>query len=1035
MNENTRIKDKMRSAHTPQQWLGVQIGKIMDRRFTQVNQIEKWQKKESFYRGPGKYDWIDTEWKDYTPGDNWGGDKRTAFFQTEISVPSSFNEKYCVLNLNPGGEGVLKVNGIYTGGLDIKHDVVFLTDKAVKDEKYKLEIEVYCNEMEVNAVVHRFPISEFCVLDREIEDVFYDFQCLYDVMETSQTGPEVASFLLLELRKAIKFVDLYETDLKIFKTGLLEAQKYLFSNVYNSDRFKIEGHLNMIGHSHLDLVYQWDYDEFLRKIGRTHSTVLNMMKEFPDYIFSQSQLKLYEDLKSLYPEIYDRMKNRITEGRWEVIGGMYVEPDCNLISGESLIRQLQVGLGITKDEYGRSSSVCWLPDVFGNAWFIPQILKKAGFKYFITNKPVIWNDTNEFPHNTFWWEGPDGSRILTHLPSTHFGSNVNPDVMLMNWNEYKQKTVCEEAIYNYGYGDGRGGPNRKDVLTSRRYKKCPGIPKSELIHGEDAFKNLEAKVTKIPVWKDEIYLETHRGTYTTQARLKKNNRRSEILYKNAEALSAIASLNGSAYPSEKLLEGWKLILKNQFHDILPGSHVRKAFLDSINDYDTIFELGESVYNGAINNLVSTKEGNNTFAVFNTLVWERNDCVEFTADASGIKNPIIIDMRGNEVPSQVINKKGDTITIIAAVENIPSYGYKVYKLADGKSMFESPFSASEKRMENKFFKIDFAEDGSISSIFDKSNEKELIAPDDRGNKFQMFEDVPGKYAAWDIVPTYVDNEFPIPAVEETKIIENGPVRLVLSQNRNFYKSKIEQKIVIYRNSPKVDFITDIDWAERDRLLKVGFPVDVNSMRASYDISYGYIERPTHGNTSWDAAKFEVSAHMWADLSEGDYGASILNDCKYGYDISGNQMRLTLLKGSQYPDPEADLGHHSFTYSFYPHKGDWRSGETSKRAWELNNQLAAFPVSNGSEAEKSYIDIESDHVMFSALKVTEKDDGLLIRVYEDQNSRGPVAISLDRDIKEAFECDLIENELEKAEVKNGKLVFDIKPYEIRTFKLIL
>jgi alpha-mannosidase len=1033
MNENIRIKDKMRSAYTPQQWLGVQIYKIIERRFTQINQIENWQKKESFYRGLGKYDWMDTEWKDYTPGENWGGDKKTAFFQTEISVPASFNEKYCVLNLKPGGEGVLKVNGVYTAGLDIKHDVVFLTDDAIEGEKYKLEIEVYCNEMEINAVVHRFPVSEICVLDRDIEDVFYDFQCLYDVMETPQSSSEVTAFLLLELRKAIMLIDFYETDLSVFKAGLLEAQKYLYLNVYNSNKFQIEGHLNMIGHSHLDLVYQWDYDEFLRKIGRTHSTVLNMMKEFPDYLFCQSQLKLYEDLKSFYPEIYESMKNRISEGRWEVIGGMYVEPDCNLISGESLIRQLQIGLGITKDEFNKSSTVCWLPDVFGNAWFIPQILKKVGIKYFITNKPVIWNDTNEFPHNTFWWEGPDGSRILTHLPATHFGTNINSDVMLMNWNEYKQKTVCEEAIYNYGYGDGRGGPNRKDVLTSRRYKKCPGMPKSELVHGEDAFKNIAKKVTNIPVWKDEIYLETHRGTYTTQARLKKNNRRSEILFRKAEAFSALASLDGSVYPSEKLLEGWKLILKNQFHDILPGSHIRKAYNDSIKDYDKIFEIGESVFNSAIKNLVPMKERSQTIAVFNTLVWERNDCVEFTVDATGIKNPIVVDLNGNEVPSQIIKTEEDEITLIAAVENIPSSGYKVYKVVEGRSEFTSPFTASETSIENKFFKIDFAEDGSISSIFDKYNKKELIIPKGRGNRFQMFEDVPGKYAAWDIVPTYKDKEFLIPAVEETKIIENGSVRLVLSQKRNFYKSRIEQRIVIYRNLPKIDFITDIDWTERDRLLKVGFPVEVNSMRAAYDISYGYIERPTHENTSWDAAKFEVSAHMWVDLSEGDYGVSLLNDCKYGYDISGNQMRLTLLKGSQFPDPEADLGHHSFTYSFFPHKGDWRTAETPKRAWELNSKLAAFSVSNTGETEKSYMHIDGDHVMFSALKVTEKGDGLLIRVYEDQNSRGSVTISLDRAILDAVECDLLENEIGKAEVKNGKLVFDIKPYEIKTFKL--
>jgi alpha-mannosidase len=1033
MNENTRIKDKMRSAYTPQQWLGVQINQIYERRFTEIVQIKKWNKKECFYREPGNYDWIDSEWKDYTAGENWGGDKRTAFFRTEVTIPAGFDKKYTVLNLNPGGEGVLKVDGIYTGGLDIKHDVIFLTDCAKAGDKYKLEIEIYCNEMEVDAVIHNFSVSEICVLDREIEDSFYDFICLFDIMETPQASSEVIAFLLIELRNAMALIDFSEKSESVFKQGLISAAKYLKDHVYDSGRFPVEGRLNMIGHSHLDLVYQWDYNEFLRKIGRTHSTVLNMMKEFPDYLFSQSQLKLYEDLKTLYPEIYNRLQSRVAEGRWEVIGGMYVEPDCNLISGESLIRQLQLGLQITQDEFKQSSSVCWLPDVFGNAWFIPQILKRAGFKYFITNKPVIWNDTNEFPHSSFWWEGPDGSRILAHLPSTHFGANVNPDVMLTNWNEYKQKSVCKEAIYNYGYGDGRGGPNRKDLLSSRRFRKCPGIPKSELTHGEESFKRIETEITKIPIWKDEIYLETHRGTYTTQAKLKKNNRRAEILYKNVEVLSALASLDGAAYPADELLEGWKIILKNQFHDILPGSHVNSAFHDSIKDYDRAFEIGESLFDRSLKQLIAREEGKISVAVFNTLSWERSDNVEMRFDVSGITNPIVVDNKGVEIPSQIIKQEGNIVHLFAAVENIPSLGYKVFSLADGKSAFDSPFNCSENKVENDFFVIDFSDDGSIAAIFDKTNSKQILLPEGGGNKFQMFEDVPGKYAAWDIVPTYKDREYPIPAVEKTEIIEEGPVRLVLKQERNFYESRIEQKIVIYRNSPKIDFITEIDWTERDRLLKVGFPVEVNAMRAAYDMSYGYIERPTHENTSWDAAKFEVAAHMWADVSEGDYGVSILNDCKYGFDISGNHMRMTLLKGPRYPDPLADIGHHTFSYSLFPHKGDWRSAETPQKAWELNDKLLTVPVCGEGLSEKSYIKIDSDHVMLSALKLSEKGDALLIRVYEDQNKRGPVKISFHKEMIEAAECDLLEKEIGKVIVQNGMIEFEIKPYEIRTFKI--
>ena len=515
--------------------------------------------------------------------------------------------------------------------------------------------------------------------------------------------------------------------------------------------------------------------------------------------------------------------------------------------------------------------------------------------------------------------------------------------------------------------------------------------------------------------------------------MKKNNRRSEILYKNAEAMAALASLDGSEYPAEELLEGWKIILKNQFHDILPGSHVNKAFHDSLNDYDRVFEIGESVFDKGMKSLVPNGKEDSAVAVFNTLAWERSDTVEMDFNAKGITNPVIIDNKGIEIPSQLIHREGDQIRLIASVENIPSLGYKIFRLAESKSTFTSPFKISENEIENDFFVIRFADDGSISSLFDKKENREIITAEGFGNKFQLFEDVPGKYAAWDIVPTYKDREYPIPSVEKTEIIENGPVRLVLKQERDFYNSRIEQKIVIYRDSPKIDFITDIDWTERDRLLKVGFPVNINSMRAAYDISYGYIERPTHQNTTWDAAKFEVSGHMWADLSEGDYGVSILNDCKYGFDITDKLMRMTLLKGPQYPDPLADIGHHSFTYSLYPHKGDWRSAGTTQKAWELNDRLKTVAVNSDDIKEKSFLHLKSDHVMLSALKVSEKKDALLIRVYEDQNRRGSVKIGFHKDIIEAAECDLLENEIQDIKLENGSLEFDINPYEIKTFKI--
>jgi alpha-mannosidase len=1031
--DQVRIKDKMRSAYTPQQWMGVQIEKIRAARFSETLKLKGWEIREAIYHRPGNYGWLDQQWRPYQIGDEWGGENRTAFFRCEAKVPQSFNGKYGVLHLKPGGEGLLALNGKQLAGLDSKHEAIFLSEQMKGGETLQIEIEQSVNEMEIPRIVHQFSVAELAVLDRDIEDAYFDLQCAYDMVMTPQAGNEVRAFLFDELKKAISLID-FEDDGEKFKASVMKARSYVRDHIYNSGRFKHHGRLNMVGHSHLDFVYQWDYNEFLRKIGRTHATTLNMMREFPDYLFCQSQMKLYEDLKSLYPEIYGRINERVKEGRWEVIGGMYVEPDCNLISGESFVRQLQFGREFALREFGTTSSVCWLPDVFGIAWFIPQILKRAGVRFLITNKPVIWNDTNEFPHNTFWWEGPDGSRILAHLPATHFGAAIDADVMLTNWNEYKQKVACNETIYNYGYADGRGGPNRDDVLTGRRYKNMPGMPQSFFTHGQEAFERIEANVESLPVWKDELYLETHRGTYTTQARLKKNNRKAEILYRNAEAMSAIASLLGGSYPGEDLHEGWKLILKNQFHDILPGSHVTQAFHDALRDYETVFEKGNKALTSALSYIGSQISSESAaVAVFNMQPWERTDVVDAEFEAPPDTTFKIVDANGNSVPFQVFSQDDERLRVLIEARDVPPMGYMIYRLVAGHPDGCIPFIVHDGSIENDFFQVRFDEDGTISGIYDKKNGREVI---EEGNRFQLFEDVPGRYAAWDIVPMYKDREFEVPPIVRSEIVEIGPVRLVLRQERSLMNSKMVQNIILYRSLPRIDFETEIEWGERDRLLKVGFLVNVNAMRATYDMSYGYIERPTHANTSWDAAKFEVCGHLWADLSEGDYGVSLLNDCKYGYDIFGHRMRLTLLRGPQSPDPTADLGHHSFTYSLYPHRGDWRQAETPRRAWELNDPLIAIPIERGQgnlQSTGSFLSIVSDHVMLSALKMAEKGDGLILRLYEDQNRRGTVNVAFFTSPSRATECDPYENEIGQADLVSGCLRFDIKPFEVRTFKL--
>jgi alpha-mannosidase len=1040
MNGKIRIKDKMRSAYTPVQWLGAQIEAIGESRLADPVAIAGWEIREAVYLGPGRYEWLDRKWRKFRIGDVWGGENRTGFFRCEVKAPAGYRGKSCVVKLIPGGEGLLHLNGKPLAGLDIKHDTVFVGDRMKGGETLRFEIEQNAIQMEVYEYRHKFETALIAVLDREAEEAYFDFKCAYDVMVSDRAAREVRDYLFSELKSAMKLIDFHAADGKAFGKSLGNARAALRKSVYECGRFKEEGRLNMVGHSHLDLVYQWGYREFLRKIGRTHSTALNVMREFPDYLFCQSQMKLYEDLKRLYPDIYSRIKRRVKEGRWEVVGGMYVEPDCNLISGESLIRQILYGKKFMKDEFGADSAVCWLPDVFGNSWIMPQILQKCGMRFFITNKIVIWNDTNEFPHNTFWWEGPDGSRVLAHMPATHFGATVNGDVMLTNWDEYKQKVECGEAMYNYGYGDGRGGPTRDDVLSGRRFGNMPGVSHAEFAHAQTHFERAEAAIANpLPVWKDELYLETHRGTYTTQAILKKNNRKSEILYRNVEALSAVAELLGGRYPKEELDEGRKIILKNQFHDILPGSHVTEARDDAVEEYRTVFRNGAVAKAEAVG-FIAKRIGagdadGRTVAVFNTATWERMGAVEaeFKAPAGKFH---LEDTEGSEVAHQALGRGGGTVRVLFNACGVPSMGYRIFRLVPGAPVVKAALAATEKGMENEFFRIRFAGDGTLAGIFDKKRRREVLKLGGRGNRFQIFEDVPGRYPAWDIVPMYKDMEFDMAPSARTRVAETGPVRAVVVQERRFMKSKMVQRIAIYRDVPRIDFETEIEWRERDRLLKVGFDADVSAMKAAYDISCGYIERPTHRNTSWDAAKFEVCAHQWADISEGDYGVSLLNDCKYGHDVEGGRMRLTLLKGSRSPDPAADLGHHEFTYSLYPHAGDWRAAETPRRAWELNDPLFAATVPDRAGAlgtGNSFVSIDKDNVVMMALKKAEDGDGYILRLCEIQNRRGTVNVKFFVPISGAAECDAIENETGKARLSGGALRLDIKPYEIRTFRL--
>jgi len=868
------------------------------------------------------------------------------------------------------------------------------------------------------------------------------------------------------LNECVKHVDLGHIGNERFEASIGEAQKMLDQGMkdfqvgegLNPSRTGL-GSLCLTGHSHIDTAWLWPLRETQRKCGRTFASVLKYMEEYPYYRFSQSQPQLYEYTKRYYPVIYEGIKKRVKEGRWEPVGAAWVEQDSNVSSGESLVRQLLYGNKFFRREFGIHSRTCWLPDAFGFCWSLPQILKKAGVDFFATTK-IDWSQYNKFPYSLFMWQGIDGTMILSIMPPLNYNGSLVPRDCLAQWEQFKQKDQCDEVLYSFGHGDGGGGPTKEMLETGIRLGNMVGVPKCFFGRVQDYFDRLEESVDKekLPVWNGELYLELHRACQTTQSRTKRNNRKSELVYRNAEFLSSMAMLNGGYYPQEKLYEGWKVILCSQFHDILPGSSIGEVYEDADKSYAEVLKAGNAVVSGALELLkqkidtlgtLNVERGtlnDQAIIVFNTLSWLRDDVTSVRVKLTE-ENFVILDDTGRQVPSQVVGKDGEYTEILFEASNVPPMGYAVYRLVEveraASSLANQPVAGStnlavlSQNMESSLYRIEFDEKGKVCRIYDKSMNREVIAADCCGNVLQFFDDRPHAHDAWDIDFNYTENMQELARLESAEVTETGPVRATVRMVRKTEESSIVQDISIYSKLPRIDFVTNVDWWEKRTLMKVAFPVEILSPRATYEIQFGTIERPTHFNTSWDRAKFEVPAQRWVDLSEGGYGVSLMNDCKYGHDVHDNVLRLSLLRSPISPDPHADEGKHQFTYSLHPHSGDWREGETVQRAYELNCPLIAVPSelhTGDLPKSASFASLDKKHVIIDTVKKAEDSDEIIIRLYEAYGQRGEVTLTFGFNTPErVVECNLMEEGNSMINISGNAVRFYIKPYEIRTFKV--
>ena len=777
------------------------------------------------------------------------------------------------------------------------------------------------------------------------------------------------------------------------------------------------------------------------------------MKEYPEYVFMSSQPQLYKYVKKNAPDVYEQIKERVKEGRWEPDGGMFVEADCNIASGEALVRQFVHGQRFFKEEFGVDNEILWLPDVFGYSAALPQILQKCGIPYFMTTK-ISWNEFNKMPYDTFEWEGIDGSRVLTHFVPTrdynkaaveggteteHFttyNGYINPSQMKGAWARYSQKYLNEEVLCSFGFGDGGGGPT-KDMLENQRRlaKGLPGMPRTKMSTAKEFFHVLDKHVTDkkyLPTWVGELYLEYHRGTYTSMARNKKFNRKAEFAYQNEEMYAMMdAQTAGGAYPEKELHEGWEVILRNQFHDILPGSSIKEVYDDSKAEYEGIFAENKALTDATLAHIAAgVKAPKHSLVVYNPNSAAAYDLVTFTVP-EGMGEPAVYDGE----TKLAVQKTADSAYVFFAA-GVPGKGYKTYTVKEEAADTTPTMEVSTKVMENEFFKVEYNEKGQFAKIYDKKAERDVLKPGEAGNVIVSYEDRPHNYDAWDVNNYYTEKSWDIDQVSAMEVVENGPVRACVKVERKYLDSTITQFIYLYHDIPRIDIKNVIDWKEHQIFVKDYFPIDVHTNEATFDIQYGNVKRDTHDNTSWDFAKFEVCHHKWMDVSEDGYGVSMLNDCKYGVGVRNGVIGMSMLKSAIHPNPEADKELHEFTYSIYPHQGGWREAGTVKQAYQINNPLTCSWKENegGTLApEYSLVSSDQDNAVIEVVKKAEDSDAVIVRLYECYNRRTPVTLIFGKELTSVVECNMMEEGADPVEFTGNRATFEMKPYEIKTLKV--
>ena len=1006
------------------------------------------------------------------------------WFRTVIQIPESMEGQKVVLAVTTGREGqwdatnpqmLLYLDGQLVQAADVNHRELTVSEQAVAGESHELVILAYSGMLPGDLIIHTWLQS----VEERIRSICYDIRVPLDTAKLLyQVDEDNCGKILLALRKAGDLLDLRTPYSDSFYRSLSDAKEALQAAFYHSVDESAPV-VSAVGHTHIDIAWLWTVSQTREKALRSFSTVLALMKQYPEYKFMSSQPILYQFVKEQDPRLYEEIRQRVDEGRWEVDGAMWLEADCNLTGGESLVRQILKGHAFIRDEFGKESRSLWLPDAFGYSAALPQILKKSGIPYFMTTK-ISWNQYNQLPNDMFTWRGIDGSEVFAYMPTacnfdkaagsgisfsdrrntTTYTGIIDPNMVLGTHRRFQNHDLTDNTLMLFGFGDGGGGPTAEMLENAKRMKYgLPGLPRLQL-EGEityfDRLYKQTARRADLPTWDGELYFEYHRGTLTSMAKNKRNNRKVEILYEQLETLAFMAQGTDYEYPADTVRRGWDVILLNQFHDIIPGTCIEAVYENTDKEYAEILGEGKREAQKAADRIAAQlckQEPEDAIVVVNTTGYEREDVV--TVSDPGDKIVAIRTETGNECPLQRTEKG-----IIFFAEGIPAAGaaryYPVYSnagsnfavLQSGQEMNIGTSDMSARTswdgtFENDFFRIAFNEKMQIVSLVEKTDGRDYIREGSVGNELCTYEDRPMHWDNWDIDEYYKRKPYQADRISEPVVKESGTVRTIVEYTLAFGDSVVTQQVILYRHLPRIDFHTTAVWNTHHVLLRVNFPIEVQASRAAFEIQFGNLERETTCNQSWDSAKFEVCGHKWADLSEYSGGVSLLNDCKYGYGVKNGNLSLTLINSGTYPNENADIGFHEFTYSIYPHHGRWQEARTVEMAYDLNVPLY---VSIQRKEHRSETTVKHVQTPFSVLscdrkecfletvKRSEDGRGWIIRMYENLGSRGTAHLRFRVPVKDVEECDLLERKIQALPLADGTCTINYRPYEIKTFRIV-